>query len=190
MGASVKLKIYLDPGHGGDDNGAAFGDRYDYIEEDDTNLIIAFLLQAELKSLGHAVAMSRTEDVFMSLHDRAVDANAWHADVFLSIHCDAWHEQTTKGISTHIHPYCSKETRNVASHVQAALLAAFPGHINRGVKEDNFQVLRDTRMPAVLIECEFVSNPDTRKFLKEPTNQLSLAKAIARGITTYSERKA
>jgi len=186
----VLLKVFLDPGHGGDDNGAAFGERLDYLEEDDTNLIIAFLLRAELKAAGHAVALSREEDVFISLHDRATDANAWHADVFVSIHCDAWHELTTKGISTHIHPFCSKGARALAKCLQDALLKDFPGHANRGVNENNCQVLRDSRMPAVLVECEFVSNPDTRKFLKEPANQLKLARAIAQGIQSYAQRKA
>ncbi len=190
FGGTVLLKVFLDPGHGGDDNGAAFGEKYDYIEEDDTNLIIAFLLRSELKACGNAVAVSREEDVFVSLHDRAVDANAWHADVFVSIHCDAWHEQTTRGISTHIHPYCSKDTRALAKCIQDALLIKFPSHMNRGINENNFQVLRESRMPAVLVECEFVSNPETRKFLKEPANQLNLARTIAQGIQSYSERKA
>ncbi len=183
------MKVFVDPGHGGDDNGAAYGERLDYVEEDDLNLVIAFFLRNELKNMGHAVAISREDDVFVSLHDRAVDANAWHADVFISIHCDAWHEVTTKGISAHIHPYCSKDARIFAKDVHSALLAAFPKHANRGIVENNFQVLRDTRMPAVLIECEFVTNPETRHFLKEPATQLALARAIAQGVNTYAQRR-
>lgn len=186
----MALKVFIDPGHGGDDNGAAYGDRLDYVEEDDLNLIIGFLLRSELKLAGHAVTMSREVDTFISLHDRAVDANAWHADYFVSIHCDAWHKDTTSGISTHIHPDCSNATRSFAKAVHDSLVRTFTGHANRGVKESNFQVLRDTRMPAVLIECEFVTNPETRRFLREPANQLALARAIARGIINHAERNA
>ncbi len=181
-------KIFIDPGHGGEDNGAAYGGRLDYVEEADLNLIIAFLLRAELKALGHYVAMSREEDVFVSLRDRAVDANGWHADAFVSIHCDAWYKETTSGISTHIHPHCSNGTRVLARHIHDALMRSFPAHSNRGIKENNFQVLRDSRMPAVLVECEFVTNEKTRRFLKAPANQLALAKAIAAGINAYAER--
>lgn len=69
-----------------------------------------------------------------------------------------------------------------ARDIQAELTQRFYDHVNRGVKSSNFYVLRKTRMPAVLVECEFLSNPKTRKFLREPENQLGLARAIAKGV--------
>lgn len=183
------MKIFLDPGHGGEDNGAAYGDRLDYVQEDDINLIVAFLLRAELKLAGHYVVLSRDRDEFVSLHDRTADANAWHADIFVSIHCDAWHRETTRGISTHIHPLCLPDSRALARHVHLALITAFPGHANRGVRESDFHVLRRSTMPAVLVECEFVTNPETRRFLREPENQLAIARAIAQGIEAYAQRR-
>lgn len=185
----MALKIFLDPGHGGEDNGAAYGGKLDYLEEDDTNLIVAFLLRTELKSAGHHVVLSREKDEFVSLSDRTADANAWHADIFVSIHCDAWHRETTRGISTHIHPDCSPDSRALAKCIHGALTAAFPTHANRGVKESNFHVLRTSKMPAVLIECEFITNPETRRFLREPENQLAIARAISRGVEAYAQRR-
>lgn len=185
----MSLKIYLDPGHGGEDNGAAYGDRLDYVEEDDLNLIISFLLRYELKIAGHSVVMSREKDEFVSLSGRTADANARQADIFVSIHCDAWHQETTRGMSTHIHPSCSPDARLLARHIHGSLVSAFPAHANRGIKQSNFHVLRASKMPAVLIECEFVTNPDTRRFLREPENQLSIARAIARGIEEYAQKR-
>jgi len=180
-------KVFIDAGHGGEDNGAAWGGKYDYLEEDDLNLAVSFLLRCELLLAGFEVRLSREEDVFVSLADRTRMANAWAADLYVSVHADAFHKETAKGISTHIYPHCSPDTKLLATWVQSELIKRFPGHTNRGIKKSNFHVLRETMMPAVLVECEFISNPSTRRFLKEPANQLGLARAIGRGINAYSK---
>ena len=179
------MKIMVDPGHGGDDNGAAYGDKFDYLEEDDLNLAIAFLLRYRLMLEGHEVHMTRETDEAVSLGRRCALANSWLADLFVSIHADAWHSQTTSGISTHIYPHCTPRTITLGRVILEDLTEVFPDHVSRGLKKSDFQVLRGTGMPAVLIECEFVSNPDQRRFLKEPFNQLSIACAIAQGIHDF-----
>lgn len=170
-------KIIIDPGHGGEDNGAAYG----YAEEDDINLGVAFLLRCEMEKRGAEVLMTRERDVFVSLSDRCMMANQAGADLFISIHCDAWHKETTTGISTHVYRGASQVSMDIARRVQAALTARFPDHANRGVKLAGFCVLKNTAMPAILIECEFISNPETRRFLQEPENQLAIARAITEG---------
>ena len=167
--------ICIDPGHGGEDNGAAYG----YAEEDDFNLIIGYLLRFVLQERGFVVIMTRERDVYVPLSQRCSIANANSADLFVSIHCDAWHDETVEGISTHVY---SDETLEVGGRIQKSLTTIFPGHKDRGVKKSDFYVLRETSMPAVLVECEFVSNPETRKFLREPENQLKIAYAISGGI--------
>lgn len=174
----MKRLIVIDPGHGGDDNGAMWG----YAEEDDINLSISYLLRCELLQRGYVVKMTREKDVAISLSDRVRFANKMSADLFISIHCDAFHHETAQGMSTHIHPRCSDKSRKFANNIQTFLVNSFPGHRNRGVRESDFHVVRETKMPAVLIECEFLSNEKTRKFLREPENQLALARAIADGI--------
>jgi len=179
-------KIFIDPGHGGNDNGAAWGEKYDYVEEDDLNLIISFLLRCELLLLDQfSIKLSREKDEFVSLRNRTNNANNWGADIFVSIHADAFHQKTARGISSHIHPHCSPNSKILATCIQDGLSKRFPDHINRGIKESNFHVLRETRMPAILIECEFISNPASRRFLKEPSNQLELARNISKGIRSY-----
>jgi len=171
-------KVCIDPGHGGADNGAAYG----YAEEDDLNLSIAYLLRCELEKLHLAVVMTREADEHVGLSDRALLANLDAADLFVSIHCDAFHVAAASGISTHIHTKADGTTKMLAGYVHRAIMDAFPDHKDRGVRRSNFYVLRKTLMPAMLIECEFLSNPDTRRFLREPENQLAMAQAIANGI--------
>ncbi len=119
----------------------------------------------------------------MPLIARTYLANRIRADMFVSIHCDAFHKTTAKGMSVHVHPESSDAAVDLAASITAKMSDRFPDHRNRGVKASNFHVLRETNMPAVLIECEFISNTETRKFLREPENQLGLARAIAEGIT-------
>ena len=171
-------KICIDPGHGGDDNGAQWGDA----REDEINLAVAYLLRSELEKSGFEVVMTRERDVFVALADRCRIANNSKADLFVSIHCDAWHDVTVKGISVHVYLGASEFSHRVGDAILEALLIMFPEHVNRGVKMSNFHVLRNTIMPAVLVECEFLSNPETRAFLKEPENHLSIAQAIVAGI--------
>ena len=172
-------KIIIDPGHGGDDNGAVWG----YEEEDDINLIIAFLLRCELEKAFLDVDLTRERDEAVSLATRVLEANIVKAELFISIHCDAFHQTTAKGMSTHIYTHAGPETEIIATEIQRSLIRHFPDHRNRGVRRSNFYVLRkSTRIPAILVECEFMSNPETRRFLKEPENQLEMAQAIAKGI--------
>ena len=175
----MKSIIVIDPGHGGEDNGAVWG----YAEEDDINLSVAYLLRCELRLRGYVVQMTRERDERVSLSERVQFAKTVQADLFLSIHCDAFHKTTARGMSTHIYPNCSQRTKDFAESIQNALISRFPQHINRGIRQSNFYVLRKTVMPAILIECEFLSNLETRKFLREPENQLGLAQAIASGVT-------
>jgi N-acetylmuramoyl-L-alanine amidase len=175
----MKIKsICIDPGHGGLDNGAAYGE----VNEDDVNLEIGHLLRCLLVRAGFEVIMTRETDQYVSLENRCVLANSLNTDIFLSIHCDAWHTVTTSGISTHIYRGANHITWGLGKAVHKSLTDRFPTHANRGLKLSDFCVLRNTRMPAVLVECEFLSNPEMRRFLCEPENQFALANAIANGI--------
>lgn len=172
------MKIMIDPGHGGADNGAAYG----CAEEDDIALSVSYLLRCELEKRGHEVLMTRERDEFVSLSDRCMMANQAGVDLFVSVHCDAWHKTTVSGISTHIYRGASTITDGIARMIHISLMERFPDHVNRGVKLAGFCVLKNTVMPAVLVECEFISNPKMWRFLKEPGNQLAIARAIADGV--------
>jgi len=175
-------KIFIDPGHGGTDNGAAWGDKLNYVEEDDANLSIAFFLKYELLLMNdYQIKLSRETDQYIHLSERCRLANEWKASCFISIHCDAFHNRTVSGMSVH----CYKKNM-LAYSLMDQMAWAFPTHKMRGVKESpEFHVLKGTKMKAVLIECEFLSNLRTRRFLKEPENQVDMAKAIKKGINKF-----
>jgi len=170
--------IVIDPGHGGDDHGAEYGG----VAEKDINLAIAEFLAFRLE--GVRALLTRTEDAGLALFDRVEFAHKHGADLFVSIHCDAFEQSSAAGMSVHIHPRCGGSTHRFAEGVHQALIEDFPDHRDRGIRESDFFVLRKTRCAAMLIECEFLSNPGMRDFLTDPGNQLAIANAIARGILT------
>lgn len=177
----MSTQIMIDPGHGGLDNGASYG----YMDEDDINLAIGYYLDYELSLAEISHTMTRNKDAHASLAERVHKANIKAPELFVSIHCDAFHKHTASGMSIHIYKYPSLGAINAANEFERQLLIHFPGHRYRGIKRSNFQVLRETHMPAVLIECEFLSNSETRKFLKEPENQRRLARSIKIGCYNY-----
>jgi len=131
--------------------------------------------------------MTRKKDEYVSLEQRSLMANIKRPDLFVSIHCDAYHIKTVSGMTVHVYQHPSMGALQAAKMIERQLLIHFPQHRHRGIKKSNFHVLRETQMPAVLVECEFLSNPDTRKFLREPENQKRLAQAISRGSFRYLE---
>ena len=186
---------------GGIDNGASYG----FIDEDDINLSVAFYLDYELRlcllgattsfspgqtnitTRGITTVLTRERDEYVSLYRRSALANIEKPDLFVSIHCDAWHNVTTSGMTIHVHPNASLNSRLAAKQIENQLKTQFPDHLYRGIKESNFHVLRETKCPAILCEIEFLScqNPSIREFLKEAENQRRMARALKLGIVNY-----
>jgi len=176
-------RVFIDPGHGGKDSGAVYG----YHQEADYNLAISFFLDYELRLAGISTELSREEDTTVSLAERVRRAKAFSAEAFVSIHCDAWHRETAKGFSTHV--YENGKLNLLGRFIHDSLARHLSGHRDRGLRESNFYVLRKTPMPAALVECEFISNPETAAFLKQPANQRMIARAVASGVIRYLRHK-
>jgi N-acetylmuramoyl-L-alanine amidase len=174
--------IAVDAGHGGNDSGAA--NQRVGINEKTVTLAISQRLKRILESRGHQVLMTRSEDVFVSLGRRVELANTAGTEIFVSIHCNSAENTNATGIETYHHP-SSTNGRALATQAHEAMIAAFSSHNNRGVKSANFQVLRDTQMPACLVETEFISNNQQAQFLANSANQEKIARAIADGVETY-----
>lgn len=184
------MKICIDPGHGGTDPGAigtapaAASAPAITLKECDFTLDVALLLEAELAQRGHSVLLTRRRDRSLKLDARAAHANRHAADLFISIHANAAANPAAEGIEVYHFPG-SAAGKSLAHRIMQRLAAAFPGHVNRGVKPADFAVLRLTDMPAVLVECEFLTNPDRlRRFLLCPGKRREIAVAIAAGVTT------
>lgn len=172
--------VVLDAGHGGEANGATYED----ILEKDINLSVTRRVQAILEGHGYHVIMTRTEDVYMDLYDRAGLANEAAADLFVSIHSNASSTNTDfQGIFTYHHPSSGRGAR-LAQTIQTPL-AQITGGIDRGILSNDYVVLRETEMCAALVEMGFMSNHEELMRLIDSGYQDKLAQGIAEGIVQY-----
>ena len=173
------MKICIDAGHGGADPGAV-GTQPFRFEEKTFTLGVAVRLEEELESRGHWVALTRRSDHAVSLEARAAFANRMGAELFLSLHANGAPQPDAEGMEVFHFPG-SETGMRLGEQVLSALVSAFPEHRNRGLRSANFVVLRDTVMPALLVECEFITNPVQLRFLASPESWRRLARAIASG---------
>lgn len=178
MGINMK-KIIIDAGHGGRDPGASYDGSY----ESDINLSISNLLFLMLKTMGFCVDRSRVLNKNIPLKERVFIANQLNSDLFVSIHCDAFKDLSSSGMTCHVSTHASKASKMFAEKISESMSISFPKIRNRGTRKTNYYVLRHTKMPAVLIECGFLSNDEEREFLKRPENHFEIAAAITKGIS-------
>lgn len=173
------VKIFIDPGHGGKDTGATgFG-----LQEKNLTLDIALQARKYLNNeyLGVDVNMSRTTDVFIELEDRSIMANNWGADYFVSVHTNA-HNGAAHGFESFIHNgKISKETVKRQQEMHNYIMKNLTVH-DRGKKTANFSVLRNTNMPAILLEYLFIDNYTENQKLKDPKYRKYLGEITAEAI--------
>lgn len=170
-------KVYLDPGHGGNDSGAV-GVRGVY--EKTIVLELSKKIESILKSRGIDVKMSRNSDATKSLGERTREANNWKADCLVSIHCNSFSSKDSKGLET----FCYKfKYRKLADCVQNELLKNKLYTVNRGVKEGNLHMVRESNMSACLVEIGFISNVEDLNLIEARKDDFALA--IANGICSY-----
>jgi len=174
--------IAVDAGHGGNDTGAI--NNQVGINEKTITLAISQKLRKVLEDRGHRVRMTRSDDTFIELSRRAEIANTAGVEIFVSIHCNSAEASSAAGMESYHHTNATNG-KVLATKIHEKIIAAFPAHTNRGVKSANFVVLKETQMPACLIETEFISNNQQAQFLKDPANQQKMAVAIAEGIAAY-----
>ncbi len=201
--------VAIDPGHGGGDTGAvgilpagavtglpARSDAQgrNLVYEKDVNLDIGLRLDAWLRGQGARTLLTRTQDLAggdvpyttegADLKARVEIANSAAADIFVSVHNNSL-GATTSGTETFHFYYSSAAARALAKDVHAQMIAAL-GLPDRGVKTAGFYVLRNTRMPAILVEGAFLSNPTEALLLADPAARQRIAEAIGRGIAAYA----
>ena len=182
--------IVIDAGHGGADLGTQ--GRKPYCEEKKMTLQTARLLKNYLTQLGYRPLLTRSIDTTLTLERRVEIANKANADLFVSVHFNSARTPNAKGIE--IFFFDSKEnrkranaSRNLAQSILTRLVRRTKA-ASRGVKKGNFYVLRQTEMPAVIVEGGFLSNPQELLFLKDPAYLEQIARGIADGIDAYFRR--
>ena len=174
------MRICIDPGHSGPVEPGACADGF---IEAALTLSIAFQLGSKFAAKGHDVIYTRAGDIDSDgLSFRADMANAVKADVFLSIHCNAAENPDAHGVETFHYPG-SSDGQRLAESIQSVLAAAAYTR-DRGVKSADFAVLRLSDMPAVLIECGFITSAADRAVLTTHVGQERIAASIVSGIKT------
>lgn len=172
-------KIMIDPGHGGKDPGAT---GYSGKDEKDLNLSLALKVLELIKDDPRfEVRLTRTDDTFVELEERAKLANEWGADAFISIHGNSFEDQATSGIETY---YQYENSIPLAQTIHQKMIEAM-GFSDRGAREDHLKVLSLTEMPAVLVEPGYLSNPAEEAVLLGDEGQALAAQAIVDGLKEY-----
>ena len=172
-------KVFIDPGHGGYDNGAV----QNGVLEDEINLQISQKVEAKLKAKGVQVKMSRYDDTYLSLTDRTKMANNWGSDIFVSVHQNSATSSSANGIETYY--YSSRQdSKELATEIQTDLIQSTSA-VNRGAKTANYAVIKTANMSSSLVECGFISNPTEAKNLSSSSYQDKVAEGIVNGIMDY-----
>lgn len=193
-----KVTVVVDAGHGGLSNQRYNGHSGDSgaisphtgLKEKDVNLAAALKLQQELEARGYNVIMTRSTDVYITLMERANIANQANADVFISLHHNSIANPNVRGIMTLYCPTFESEIKSVDQYPLAKAiqdqLAAQLGAQDRGViKRPELVVIRETKMPAVLVELGFLTNAREAQVVATDEYQRNAAKAIADGMEAY-----
>jgi N-acetylmuramoyl-L-alanine amidase len=167
--------IVIDAGHGGFDRGGVPGQR---ISEKDKCLDVAQRLKRILQADGYRVIMTRDSDVFIPLGTRVAIANSYRGANFVSIHFNCASRTGANGIETY---YYSSESASLAASIHRNVVSGAPSE-NRGIRRRGFYVLRRTSIPAVLVECGFLTNPTEGQLALTGDYRQKLAEQIARGI--------
>lgn len=178
--AAGKKYVVIDAGHGGTDYGAIRNG----INEKDITLDISKRVQAGLEKKGYNVAMTRTDDTYVSLQDRVEFSEIFNPDIFVSIHVNSSNSESPYGIETH---YYKDNSLTLAKYIHASML----NNINskdRGLFKSKFYVINHTTAPAILVEIGFISNQNERAQLVTESRKNATAKAIIEGIDGYFKK--
>lgn len=196
--------IVIDPGHGGKDEGA----RANGLREKDLSLDVALRVEKLLTAFNFPTVLTRRDDTFVSLPERAGVANKLENAVFLSIHFNHSPDSSSTGVETiyeteKVPPesawtwigffskpdsVSTESGENLAGFIQTSLVTRTDA-TDRGIKRRPLYVVRHTRCPAVLVEGGFINNPLDARLISNVEYRDRLAKAIAEGVMAYQKSR-
>lgn len=167
-------RLCFDYGHGGEDPGATYNGR----KECNDVLSLGRAIAEEVRRHGVAVDETRTSDTTVSLKERSDFENRNTYDYFISFHRNAYEAEKATGVETYTYLNGGAKSKGLAQRIQTSFVAL--GFTDRGVKEANFHVLRETKAPAVLVEIGFIDNTGDNNLFDAKRNEIikGLAKAI------------
>ena len=167
--------MVIDAGHGGFDRGGIPGQR---VPEKIVALDVAQRLEKRLRQAGYRVVMTRDSDVFVPLGERARIANSYRDAIFVCIHFNSATRVGANGIETY---YYSINSAALAANIHRQVVSGTTSD-NRGIRRRGYFVLRRTSIPAVLVECGFLTNPTEAQLALDSTYRQRLADRIADGV--------
>ena len=167
--------IVIDAGHGGFDRGGIPGQR---VAEKSMTLDVAQRLARKLRAAGYRVVMTRDSDVFIPLGERVRIANRYRDAIFVSVHFNSATRANANGIETY---YYSTQSAALAANIHRQVVAATTSE-NRGIRRRGYFVLRRATVPAVLVECGFLTNTTEARLVLQSSYRDRLAEQIAAGI--------
>ena len=173
--SSDSVTVVIDAGHGGHDRGGIPGQR---VAEKDMTLDVSQRLRNVLSASGYRVVMTRDSDVFVPLPTRVAIANSYRNAIFVCIHFNATQRRSAGGIETYFY---SRDSLPLASAIHRLVVGGAPSS-NRGVRRRGYYVLRKTNIPAVLVECGFLTNPTEAAYAQTASYREKLAEEIAVGV--------
>ena len=185
--------VVVDAGHGGYDVGNECSDLKRFKQEKDVVLPVALELGGYLENLLENVKViyTRKDDTFVSLEKRTEIANEASADLFISIHANHNPNKNIHGCQVHIHNHDIKFSKVFAKKLMHQLSERAKRKVLKLQTTDsrghNLFVLQNTKMPAVLVEIGFMSNPNEEVYLNSEYGQTILASAIFRAVREYRE---
>jgi N-acetylmuramoyl-L-alanine amidase len=181
MGSSASAAsfrtVVIDPGHGGHDNGGQWGKVY----EKHLALDTATRLEANLKRMGYQTVMTRRSDYFVSLPQRVAIGNSYRNAIFVALHFNYTWKENVCGLETY---YYSSEGQKLAQYVQQSLVRQ-TRTVDRNAKFARFYVIRNSTLPAILVEGGFVTNEQERERMKSGDFREAIARGVAEGIQRY-----
>jgi N-acetylmuramoyl-L-alanine amidase len=173
--------VVIDAGHGGKDGGSAWNG----LVEKKLCLDVAKRVEKALKASGLKTVMTRRTDTFVELAQRARIANRVPSSVFVSIHFNGCRKTIVSGGEVY---YRSSRGKLLAAAISRSIKSRVSGG-TRGIFYAGFKVLRETQMPAVLVECGYLSNKREALRCADPAHRQKLADAIVRGLLAVRRKE-
>lgn len=203
-GNDVQKIVILDAGHGGEDGGASSRSG---VQEKDLNLSVAFLLADHLRLNGYKVILTRDSDRLLydpstnyegrkkvldlkarvKIAERVASEHPNNEILFLSIHMNAYPSESVKGLQVWYSPNSELKSKHLAESIQNTAKSLLQPENNRKVKVagSNIYLLDRIEIPAVLVECGFLSNDSEARLLSDPSYQKKLAFSLFSAVTDY-----
>ena len=171
-------KWVLDAGHGGSDQGSLG----DYRKEAEINMEAVYEAKRLLERNGEIVLLTRSSDIYLDTKERINIANKWEADYFVSLHMNSYVDRETTGTEIYIYEKGGK-AEELANLIKSEITANLKS-IDRGVKEASYMLLRETNMPAIIVQAEFLTN----KIVEEEFDSVKYGRMVAKACLSIVDK--